>query len=135
MEEGRWNPEKPDSDVFFNSKDGVVRSLKARSGAAFHSLGIRSFDSTTHENMRGLAFDQISLDTTIGVPHDVNPGTVFAVRTSGGRYATVEVLKFSQHMKFRWVTYGSGDDGTSVAAITSAPCTWEERLHCGTGKL
>ena len=135
LDEGRWKPERRDSDIVFNNEDGVVRSLKAWSGAAFHNLGNRDFDSLTFEALRGLAFDLRSLDATIGVPHDLKPGTVFAVRTSDGRYAKVQILQYGAHMKFNWVTYGSGDEGQSVAEITSAPCTREEQLHCGTGKL
>lgn len=135
LDAGRWNPERRDSDVLFNNEEGVARSLKASSGAAFHDLGNRDFDSVTYEAMRGLTFDLKSLDATIGVPHDVKPGTVFAVRTSSGRYAKVQILKYGTHMKFKWVTFGSGNEGRSVATVTSAPCTREEQLHCGTGKL
>jgi len=135
LDEGRWLPERQDSDIFFNNEDGVVRSLRAWSGAAFHNLGIRDFDKVTFDAIRGLTFDVKSLDATIGVPNDTKPGTVFAVRTSSGRYAKVQILKYGTHMKFKWVTFGTGDEGRSITEITSAACTPEEQRHCGAGEL
>lgn len=135
LDAGTWNPARDKADLFFHNLDGTVRSIDARSGAAFHRMGNRDFDSITYETIRNLAFRESSLDATVGGSPAVTPGAVFAVRTSDRRYAKVQVLQAGAFTKFKWLTYDANNAGPSVVATTSAPCTLEEQKRCGTGQF
>ena len=53
LDEGIWKPARQDADLFFHNVDGMVRSLDAWSGAAFHRLGVRDFDEVDYKSLQG----------------------------------------------------------------------------------
>lgn len=68
----------------------------------------RSFDEITVTELLGLNYGSVAIGGTFRADFDVNPlpvGLIFAVRTSEGNYAKVEVLESSATLRIKWVTY------------------------------
>jgi hypothetical protein len=69
------------------------------------NLGAVDFDRLTLDDLRTLDLSARSID---GWPDDRNQlpqGDVFAVRTSDGNLAKVQVLRYGYDLELRYVTY------------------------------
>ena len=96
-------------DLWWEQIDGVHAMMRARAaGVGLADLGAVDFDGLTRDDLRALDLSAASID---GWPDDRNqlaPGDVFAVRTSDGNLAKVQVLRYGYDLELRYVTYAGG---------------------------
>lgn len=96
-------------DLWWEQIDGVHAMIRAKAvGVGLANLGAVDFDGLTRDDLRALDLSATSID---GWPDDRNqliPGDVFAVRTSEGNLAKVQVLRYGYDLELRYVTYGAG---------------------------
>jgi hypothetical protein len=94
------------ADLFWERIDDVHAQISAEAtGVGLANLGAVDFDSLTRDDLRALDLSANSIDGSADDRNQLAPGNVFAVRTSDGNLAKVQVLRYGYDLELRYVTY------------------------------
>ena len=104
------------ADVWWEQMTATARQMAVQGVARIAHLGPVDFEALDVGALRGLAYDSTPIPGHVDGPNALTPGAVFAVRTTGGNLAKVQVLAYDYNLTLRWVTYSP-----SLAPPTGAP--------------
>lgn len=93
-------------DVFWRQHTAVKRSMVPQSGAQLAYLGHVNFNSISGAQLQALTYTSTPIDGSNNASNMLTNGAVFAVRTSQGNYAKVQVVHYDRDIRLRWRTYG-----------------------------
>jgi hypothetical protein len=132
-------------DVFWEQFTATTRAMVPKGNAKLANLGMISFDAVTPAQLPGLAYGTAPLSGSDDATDKLTINDVFAVRTNGGNFTKVQVLKKVQPpnsvylLTVRWVTYRPGAAGGSVlyqevtpaldVLVTPSPFVFPPDLH------
>jgi hypothetical protein len=93
------------ADIFWAQDTAVFRRLIPRNGATIVNLGSVPFATISPEVLAGLAFATTAITGNDDATNELITGDVFAVHTSAGHFAKVQVTAYGYFMQIQWVTY------------------------------
>jgi hypothetical protein len=114
-------------DIWWEQQTSVKRRMTPRNGSGIALVGKVSYGSVTPAVLQGLPYGPTPINGNNNASNQLVNGTVFAVRTTAGNYAKVQVLQYGYNMKIRWTTYrlasgykvlGSGYDRPEDIALS-----------------
>ncbi|MGA9995009.1 MAG: hypothetical protein WBP93_06330 [Pyrinomonadaceae bacterium] len=76
----------------------VVSSIRVR-------IGLTDFEKLSVAQLQGLNYSNVSISGNDDKGNELSEGDIFAVLTTEGNYAKVQVVKYGETLKIRWVTY------------------------------
>jgi hypothetical protein len=94
-----------DADVWWKQGANVVRAMQMCNGAQITNNGVVDFDSVAPVQPLSLSYGTASLRGNNDVGIVLINRDVFAMHTTAGNYAKMQVLNFGYNLKIRWVTY------------------------------
>ncbi len=92
-------------DIWWRQRTTVKRQMEARESAEIALIGPTSFTGVTVAVLQSLPYSKNPIIGNNDASNQLKTGTVFAVRTTAGNYAKVQVVQYGYNMKIRWVTY------------------------------
>lgn len=95
---------------------GVTRDSVHSAGIV--NLGAVDFSTITPAFLQSLAYGSAPINGNDDASNLLIPGDVFAVRTSDGNYAKVEVLTYGYNLQVQWVTVAP--EPSSIALFATA---------------
>jgi hypothetical protein len=103
----------PNVDVFWEQVSAVVRQMTPQNSATIVNLGSVNFGALTADNLVSLPYSNTPIDGNNDATNQLVVGDVFAVHTTAGNYAKVQVLSYGYNLTIQWVTYQM-DSGYAV---------------------
>lgn len=92
-------------DVFWQQHTATERSMTARNGAQFAYLGNVNFNGISFADLAAYYYTSDPISANDDSSNLLTNGAVFAVRTSEGNYAKVQVISYGYDLQFRFRTY------------------------------
>jgi hypothetical protein len=99
------------SDVWWEQMTNVDRQLVPKAPALLVNLGNANFDAINLATLQGYQYGSTPIPGSANATNQLTPGDVFAVRTSGGNYAKVQVITYDYNLVLRWTTYKKQSSG------------------------
>jgi hypothetical protein len=106
----------PGTDIWWEQKTTVAREMTPYNGGEIVNLGSVSFTGITESYLAGLTYGTTPIDGNNDATNQLVDGDVFAVLTTAGDYAKVEVTDYGYDIGLEWVTYAP-----ATAAPTPEP--------------
>lgn len=92
-------------DIWWEQMTAVARQMTPRNSALIVNLGVGGYAGITAANLQTLTYGTTPIPGSNDASNKLVNGDVFAVRTSQGNYAKVEVVSYGYDMTIRWTTY------------------------------
>jgi hypothetical protein len=105
------------SDVWWEQMTSVERQLVPKAPARIVNLGKANFDGINLATLQGYQYGSTPIPGSANATNQLTQGDVFAVRTSGGNYAKVQVLKYDYNLLLRWTTYKQPSGGATSPVV------------------
>ncbi len=101
--------ELPVGDIWWEQIDPTSRRMVPVNGAAIRYLGMVNFDGISGADLQAAdaGYTSQPLVDNPAAGNQLAAGAVFAVRTRGGSYAKVQVLRSGYDLLIQWVTYAA----------------------------
>ena len=124
---GHHSPTRAITDVWWRQQTTVKRRMEPQNGAELALIGPASFSSVTPQMLKSLTYSSSPIQADDNASNQLPNGAMFAVRTSAGNYAKVQVVQYGYNIKVKWVTYaissgyrvlGTGYDRPEDIALT-----------------
>jgi len=93
------------ADIWWDQETTVNRRMVPQNNAALLNLGVTSFAGITANNLEVLTYSTTPIDGSNDANNKLVSGDIFAVRTTQGNYAKVQVVTYGYDLKIQWVTY------------------------------
>jgi hypothetical protein len=101
-----------DADVFWEQETAVARRMAPQNGAKIINLGAVNFATLTAANLQSLPYTTTPIIGNDDATNRLTVNDVFAVQTTKGNYAKVQVLAYGYDLTIKWVTYNIGSGYT-----------------------
>jgi len=95
----------PGFDVWWEQVTAVNRQMAPQNSARIVNLGVVNFATINAASLQGLPYSTTPIDGNNDPTNKLVPGDVFAVHTTNGNYAKVEVITYGYDLHIQWVTY------------------------------
>ena len=95
-------------DVWWEQQTNVLRQMVPRGTSTLANLGFVNFDSVTGESLAAAPYTSIPIIGNDDGSNQLATGDVFAIHTTEGNYAKVQVTSYGYDLGIRWVTYHVG---------------------------
>ena len=96
------------ADVFWEQATAVIRSMTPQNSATIINLGAVNYSTLTAADLQDLPYSTTPIDGNNDATNLLTANDVFAVRTTNGNYAKVQVITYGYNLTIRWVTYNIG---------------------------
>ncbi len=93
------------TDVFWEQETAVLRTMTPQNGATIINLGAVNYAALTAANLQSLPYSSTPIDGNDDSTNLLKVNDVFAVRTTSGNFAKVQVIAYGYNLTIRWVTY------------------------------
>jgi YVTN family beta-propeller protein len=80
-------------------------TIEGYGGRGLANLGATAFDAVTIDQLRGLDYSVSTIPGNVVGSNQLVDGDVFAVSTSDGHYAKIQILHYGYDLQIRFVTY------------------------------
>lgn len=98
-------PITPADDLWWEQETDTVRRMRPMGSARIVRLGPVAYPALSAPELMALAYGTAPIDGSVGPGNQLTDGTVFAVRTTQGNFAKVQVLSYGYGLQIRWTTY------------------------------
>jgi hypothetical protein len=105
LDNGIQGGPKAEADLWWDQQTTINRRMAPQNNAALVNLGLANFSAVTANNLEVLTYSTTPIDGNNDATNRLIAGDVFAVRTTQGNFAKVEVLTYGYDLKIQWVTY------------------------------
>ncbi len=105
LDSGVQGGPKADADLWWDQQTTINRRMAPQNNAALVNLGSANFSNVTANNLEVLVYSTTPIDGNSDATNKLVAGDIFAVRTTQGNFAKVEVLTYGYDLKIQWVTY------------------------------
>jgi hypothetical protein len=95
----------PSADIWWEQITAGKAQMTPSGGASIINLGAVNFSSLTAANLETLAYASTPIVGNNDATNQLVTGDVFAVKTSSGNLAKVQVVAYGYNMAIQWVTY------------------------------
>lgn len=92
-------------DIWWEQETSVQRKMTPRNGAALAYLGNVSYNAISFADLAAFHYTTTPINGDNNSSNLLTNGAVFAVRTSQGNYAKVQVITYGYNIVFRFRTY------------------------------
>jgi hypothetical protein len=93
------------ADIWWDQQTTIIRQMAPRNIAALLNLGVTTFAAITANNLEVLSYTTTPIDGNSDATNKLVAGDVFAVRTTQGNLAKVQVIAYGYDLQIQWVTY------------------------------
>ena len=93
------------ADVWWDQQTAVLRQMVPQNSARIINLGPSNFAAVTPNNLEFLPYGTAAIPGSNNASNKLVAGDVFAVRTTLGNYAKVQVIQYGYDLKIVWATY------------------------------
>ena len=93
------------ADIWWDQKTAVLRQMAPQNSAAILNLGVTNYAAITANNLEFLAYSATPIDGNNDASNKLVAGDVFAVRTTQGNFAKVQVTTYGYDLVIQWTTY------------------------------
>ncbi|MDY7081603.1 MAG: hypothetical protein SXQ77_04155, partial [Halobacteria archaeon] len=93
------------ADIWWEQVDSTERYMTPQGDAEIANLGVVNFGSVSHAELQNVAYSDDSINGSNDSSNQLVDGDVFAVKTTKGNLAKVEVLDYGYDIEIRWKTY------------------------------
>jgi hypothetical protein len=105
LDNGVQGGPQSNADIWWDQETAVLRRMMPQNSAALLNLGVTNFGSVTANNLEVLSYSKTPIDGNNDATNKLVAGDVFAVQTTQGNFAKVQVLTYGYDLKIQWVTY------------------------------
>ena len=95
----------PNTDVFWEQETTVLRRMTPENSAQIVNLGAVDFNSINAAYLQTLSYSTTPIPGNNDATNQLTANDVFAVRTTSGNYAKVQVITYGYDLTIRWITY------------------------------
>lgn len=92
------------ADVWWDQMTDVQRQLVPQGNARIVNLGAVDFDSLDLTALQAYSYGATPIPGSADASNQLTAGDIFAVQTSAGNYAKVQVVSYGYDLVLRWVT-------------------------------
>ncbi len=93
------------ADIWWDQQTAIIRQMAPRNSAALLNLGVSSFAAITANNLEVLSYTTTPIDGNNDPTNKLVAGDIFAVRTTQGNLAKVQVITYGYDLQINWITY------------------------------
>jgi len=105
LDNGVQGGPQSNADIWWDQETTVTRRMVPQNTAAILNLGVTNFADVTANNLEGLTYSATPIDGNNDATNKLVAGDVFAVRTTQGNFAKVQVVTYGYDLAIQWVTY------------------------------
>lgn len=98
----------PTSDIWWDQQTAVSRQMAPAGSAKIVNLGPVDYNTLTSAGLQTLIYSTAPIIGNDDSSNKLTNGDVFAVRTSAGNYAKVQVLSYGYNIEIQWISYKVG---------------------------
>lgn len=102
---GEGFDDEPGMDIWWRQRTDTEREMTPGNGAEIANLGVVGFGSVSSAEIQDLSYSDEPINGNDDDTNQLVDGDVFAVRTTQGNLAKVEVLDYGYDLRIRWRTY------------------------------
>lgn len=95
----------PGEDIWWDQQTVVLRQMVPQNSAQIINLGVVNFSAITAANLQNLTYSTTPIPGNNNATNKLVTGDVFAVKTTSGNYAKVQVVTYGYDIVIHWVTY------------------------------
>jgi hypothetical protein len=110
-----------DADIFWEQETATARIMNPQNGAKIVNLGAVNFNSVTAANLQNLPYTTTPIVGNDDTTNRLTVNDVFAVQTTAGNFAKVQVLAYGYDITLKWVTYKIASGYTVLGTGYSQP--------------
>ncbi len=93
------------ADIWWDQETAVLRRMVPQNNATLLNLGVANFLSVTANSLEVLSYSKTAIEGNNDPANKLVAGDIFAVRTTQGNFAKVQILTYGYDLKIQWVTY------------------------------
>ena len=105
FDSGTEGGSSPTADVFWEQETAVLRRMTPQNSAQIVNLGAVDFNSINAAYLQTLPYSTTPIPGNNDATNQLIVNDVFAVKTTSGNYAKVQVIAYGYDLTIRWVTY------------------------------
>jgi len=95
----------PSEDIWWDQQTAILRQMVPQNSARIINLGVVNFSAITAANLQNLPYSTTPIVGNNNSANQLVTGDVFAVQTTSGNYAKVQVVTYGYNIVIQWVTY------------------------------